>query len=84
MSHAALRCGVQRLKSYIGVKLVWRLYDGVSLKCYSLIHVDICCTEVLACFRGGRMMRAGEQIRLPDDCTIGYIISKYINSCSVC
>ncbi|XP_045213211.2 beta-1,3-N-acetylglucosaminyltransferase lunatic fringe-like [Mercenaria mercenaria] len=27
---------------------------------------------------GGRLMRAGEQIRLPDDCTIGYVINSIL------
>ena len=30
------------------------------------------------CFlRGGRMVTQGNKVRLPDDCTIGYIICKY-------
>lgn len=29
------------------------------------------------CYSGGKLIKVGDSIRLPDDCTIGYIISKF-------
>ena len=52
-------------------------YIIMSALSLNIIHINYLLISVDYPFSGGKLKSICDKIRLPDDCTLGYIISKY-------